>query len=268
MNLLSQTLTLLEEQGTRPVKKLGQNFLIDPRVIRREVEEVELGGEDVVLEVGPGVGNLTAELLERASRVVVVEKSPDMLEVLRRRFRGRENLEIVEGDFLELEPPHFNKVVANIPYGISSPFVFKLFDYDFELAVVIFQHEFARRLMAGPGTRDYSRISAAFSLLAEGKIISRVPPQAFYPQPEVDSAITRFHPKKHLGVEKDNYLELLHLIFPYRRKILKKALKLGMERTGKELRVHGIPQELLHKRVMHLSPEEIARVVNIAYVRE
>lgn len=269
MSLLTITRALLERHAIKPDRRLGQNFLVSQKVIEREVEEAELKKNDTVLEVGPGIGNLTAELLKRGGRVVAVEKSGALAGVLEERFSGEERLEIICGDFLTTELSPFNKVVANIPYDISSPFIFKLLSYEFELAVVIFQYEFARRLFADPGSGDYSRISAAFSFLASGKIVAKVGQKSFYPPPRVLSAIVKFRPREEPPpVSRESYMETLRLVFPYRRKTLKKALRLGAERTGRELDASPLPRELLRKRVMHLSPREIARVVKILYERE
>jgi len=264
VSFLSETRAILRKYNLRPDKKLGQNFLVSQKVIEQEVREAQLTSQDTVLEVGPGIGTLTQELLKKAGRVVAVEKSGAMVDILRERFGQEEKLELIHGDFTEVELPPFGKVVSNIPYSISSTFIFKILSHGFERAVVIFQYEFAKRLFAKPGTSDYSRISAAFSFLARGRIISRVPPSAFYPPPKVYSAIVEILPKgEPLPVNKESYLQLLNLIFPYRRKKLKKALKLGAEREGVEVNLESLLEKFLEKRVFQLSPEEIAEVVRI-----
>ncbi len=257
MSFLSETREILRRYSLKPEKKMGQNFLVNERIIEMEAREAQLNSRDVVLEVGPGIGTLTQELLKKAGRVVAVEKSGAMVDILRDRFGDDEKLHLIHGDFTKVELPHFDKVISNIPYSISSSFIFKILSLDFEKAVVILQYEFARRLFAKPGTGDYSRISAAFSFLATGKIISKVSPSAFYPPPRVYSAVVEIYPKEK-PLNKDNYLRILNLIFPYRRKRLKKALKLGAEREGIEINLDNIPDASAEKRVFQLTPEEIA----------
>ncbi len=261
MNLLRETKEILNFYGIRLSKKLGQHFLIDEHIIKREVELAQLSQKDVVLEVGAGIGNLTRELLKHC-RVIAVEKSPVMVEILSRRF-PTPRLEVIEGDFLQVEVHGFTKVVSNIPYSISSEFIFKILRHPFEKAVFTLQREFGRRLVAKAGTREYSRISAAVQLLADVKISMQVPRSAFFPMPKVNSVVVELKPKK-VDVNVERYLDLLRLIFPYRRRVLEKALRFGMKRSNLEVDLKNLPERLLEKRVFQLSPEELAEVAEIA----
>lgn len=261
MNLLRETKEILNFYGIRLSKRLGQHFLIDEHIIKREVELAQLSEKDTVLEVGPGIGNLTRELLKHSS-VIAVEKSPVMVEILSRRF-PTSKLKVIEGDFLDVDVQGFTKVVSNIPYSISSEFIFKILRHPFEKAVFTVQKEFGRRLVAKAGTREYSRISAAIQLLADVKIPMQVPRSAFFPMPKVNSVVVELKPKK-VEVNVERYLNLLRLIFPYRRRVLEKALRFGMKRAKMEIKLKNLPVRLLEKRVFQLSPDELAEVAELA----
>jgi len=258
VNLLRETKEILNFYGIRLSKRLGQHFLIDEHIIKREVELAQLSEKDVVLEVGAGIGNLTGELLKHCS-VIAVEKSPVMVEILSRRF-PIQRLRLIEGDFLEVEVHGFTKVVSNIPYSISSEFIFKILRHPFEKAVFTVQREFGRRLVAKAGTREYSRISAAVQLLADVKIAMQIPRGAFLPKPRVDSVAVVMEPKQ-VDIDVERYLNLLRLVFPYRRRTLEKALRFGMHRQSIKLDVSEIPQNLRKKRVFQITPREFVTLM-------
>lgn len=126
MSLLDETKAILRRHGLRPKRYESQNFLIDAEALQRQVGYAGVVRDDVILEVGPGIGNLTKLLLEMSDKVIAVEKDPGMGEVLRKRFHDKVNLEVINGDALKINLPSFDKVVSNIPYSISSPLTFKL----------------------------------------------------------------------------------------------------------------------------------------------
>ncbi|RLG57870.1 MAG: 16S rRNA methyltransferase, partial [Candidatus Hydrothermarchaeota archaeon] len=134
----------------KPKEKLGQVFLIDERVLKREVEYAELSSKDVVLEIGSGFGSLTKFLVEKAKKVYAIERDSTLIEVLKSYVIAK-NLEIIQRDALRITFPEFNKCVSNLPYVISSPITFKLLKHDFEKAILTYQKEFAERLIAKPG---------------------------------------------------------------------------------------------------------------------
>ncbi|MFH0961861.1 MAG: 16S rRNA (adenine(1518)-N(6)/adenine(1519)-N(6))-dimethyltransferase RsmA [archaeon] len=231
----------------RPKKWLGQNFLTDRKTLEFEVSAAGVCGKDTVLEIGPGDGRLTRLLAERAKRVVAVEKDLEMAKFL----EGLpENVELVFGDFTKLQPlPEFNKVVANIPYNLSSKIAFILLEgHGFEVAVLTFQKEFAERLVGRPGTKNWGRLSATVSFLANVELLKTVPAGAFYPKPKVDSAVVRIIPKeKPEGWESTK--RAINALFTNPGKTVKNALK---GKTDSE-----IPEEFRGKRVRRLSPGEL-----------
>ncbi|NOZ59332.1 MAG: ribosomal RNA small subunit methyltransferase A [Euryarchaeota archaeon] len=261
MSLLQETKLILRRYGIKPSRKLGQHFLVSERIIEREVEVAELSGGERVLEIGAGIGNLTGYLLEAGCEVVVVERDPLMVRVLRERFPG-EKLRVVCGDATRVELPPFDKVVANLPFSISSPITFRLLRRGFERAVLIYQLEFARRLVAEPGTREYSRVSAACRYYARARLVQRIPRGAFYPPPEVEAALVELVPvEQRPDVDEEFFLRFLAALFPYRRKKLRRALALAASRLfGMEEVPPEVDAELLERRVFQLTPEELARI--------
>jgi len=260
-----ETERLLKKHKITPRHRLGQNFLVSEEVIEEEVRNASISPSDTVLEVGAGVGNLTERLLDVAGRVIVVEKDGALVKVLKERFRGAGNLTILGGDVLKIELPDFDRTVSNIPYQISSPLTLKLLKKGFEKGIIIYQREFARRMVAGPGSRDYSRISVATYYYAEARILDEVPPECFYPEPEVHSAIVELTPRKSppFLVNEEQFFKLVRGLFVHRRKTVKRAfldsrdLIPGAEKV--ESALEGVAPE---KRVFQLSPEEIAGMCN------
>lgn len=155
-------------------KGAGQHFLVDQRVLAGIVEFAELGPGDVVLEIGAGTGNLTRALSKHADKVIAIEKDPNLARQLNYTI-NTDNVEIIHADALKIEFPPFNKVVSNLPYQISSPITFKLFKYKFDFAILMYQHEFAKRIVAKPGTKDYSRLTVTTQYFAQTKLLFKVP---------------------------------------------------------------------------------------------
>ncbi|MEM2419256.1 MAG: 16S rRNA (adenine(1518)-N(6)/adenine(1519)-N(6))-dimethyltransferase RsmA, partial [Candidatus Hadarchaeales archaeon] len=178
-----EVLKLLQRRGIRPSKRAGQHFLVVEDVLRRMVEYAELSPQDTVLEIGAGIGNLTTLLAERAGKVLALEKDRRLLPVLRERLSGYDNVELMNVDFLKAELPPFNKVVSNLPFQISSEATFRLLGMKFELAVLTYQREFARRLVASPGSEDYGRLTVAVGMRAEVELMEEVSPACFFPPP-------------------------------------------------------------------------------------
>lgn len=263
MNLLEETRLILRRYGFKPRRSAGQNFLIDEDALERQVSYADVKKDESVLEVGAGIGNLTRHLLERAGRVIAVEKDPLLMEILRERLGDRENLSLLHGDVLKLRLPGCDKVVSNIPYSISSPLTFKLFRAGFKKAVITYQREFAERMVAKPGSRSYSRLSVATYYYADARILEYLPPRAFYPKPEVSSAMVELIPRKPpFHVPEEFFLRVLRTLFIHRGKTLRNALLHSTllpqgkaERREILTRVDG---DLLGKRVFNLEPREIA----------
>lgn len=257
--------TILESLGKRPSKRLGQHFLIDDRVIERQVALAELTGEDTVLEVGPGIGNLTEVILGTGASVVAVERDPQFCRFLKRRFGDR--IRLIQADAVKAFLPEFDKVVANLPYQISSPITFKLLDIGFERAVVMVQREFAERMVAVPGTRDYGRLSVGVYYRAECEISIKVSRGSFWPQPDVDSCVVTLRPRKPPFEVFDEraFFDVTKAIFSHRRKKIMNALaadpivkSLGPMITSASLQ--ALPNA--QRRAEELTPEEIGALAD------
>ncbi|MGI6558898.1 MAG: 16S rRNA (adenine(1518)-N(6)/adenine(1519)-N(6))-dimethyltransferase RsmA [Limnochordia bacterium] len=267
--VLRNTRSILEKYGLQPKKALGQNFLIDRNIRDKIVDAAAITGEDVVLEIGPGVGTLTEELARRASRVIAVELDGGLVRVLRDRLPP-ERVAVVEGDVLALDLPSLLgegspiKIVANLPYYITSPIIFRLLEWPrWEMMVIMVQGEVAERLVAGPGTKAYGSLSAAVALHARAEILFRVSRRVFYPQPQVDSAVVRLLPRRDLEVDLQGPSLLIRAAFGQRRKTLANALAaapwnpLSKEETEKVLLAAGIDPL---RRGESLRPEDFLRL--------
>jgi 16S rRNA (adenine1518-N6/adenine1519-N6)-dimethyltransferase len=229
----------LKERGIRPKKSLGQHFVHDPNILRKIVDEAALGPEDVVVEIGAGLGSLTDPLARRVKKVYALEIDSSLADLLKDRFSGTDAVEVVWADALQFDfgIPYRKwkrktKVVANLPYEISSPMIFRLLKERvcFSLLVLMLQLEVARRLVAQPGTRDYGPLAVWSRLYADVRIAFQVKPNSFTPPPQVQSAVVKFEilPKPRVEVGEERTLEgVIRSAFTYRRKTLSKALQIG-----------------------------------------
>jgi 16S rRNA (adenine1518-N6/adenine1519-N6)-dimethyltransferase len=258
----------LARLGVRPRKGLGQHFLIDPRVAARHVAHAKVGPSDVVLEIGPGLGVLTRRLAERARRVIAIEADRRFVAYLASRLP---EVEVIEGDALKVEWPPFEVLASNLPYQISSPLTFRLLDRPFDRAVLMYQWEFARRMIAKPGTPDYSRLSVGVFRRASCEIIERVPRNAFHPQPRVDSALVRLEPRPSPFPIADlpTYQAVVDALFEHRRKTVENGLRLkwkafAASKDALDAVLPAVPFRT--RRVEELSPEEIARIADTIHM--
>jgi 16S rRNA (adenine1518-N6/adenine1519-N6)-dimethyltransferase len=210
----------------RASKRLGQNFLVQPAIAEEIVDSIAPGPSDVVLEPGPGHGTLTRLLVNKAGRVVVVEKDPVLVKELTNTFRNRPNLKILEGDILKMGEslPSFNKLVSTPPYYISSKLTLLLTNKTFDMAAMVFQKEFAERLLAKPGTADYGRLTVMARRKLDVEKVRDISRSAFSPRPKVDSTLLRFRPKRVAEIDELLFEEMVRGIFTQRRRLLKGAL--------------------------------------------
>ena len=202
---------VVQKSGFLMNKSRGQHFLENPNVIRAIVEKSAIRPTDIVLEIGPGNGNLTRLLIEAAHKVVAIEIDVRMIAELLKRYPATSSLgqkfTLVQGDAIKTQWPFFDLMVANLPYQISSPVIFKLLCHKpaFRCAVLMVQREFAMRLVAKPGSASYCRLSANVSLLAKCDHIMKVSKNNFRPPPKVESSIVRVEPKN--PMPKINFIE-------------------------------------------------------------
>jgi len=244
--------------------KKDQHFLIDKRILKRIVEYGRVNSSDTVLEIGAGCGNLTGELAEKAGKVIAVEIDAELAAGL----SGWKNVEVIVGDALKIEFPPFDKVISNLPYSISSPVTFKLLNHKFDLGILMYQYEYAKRMVALPGNKDYGRLSIAVQYHADVEIMETVPPGAFSTPPEVRSAIVEVIPRSppYKVKDEDFFMRFITAAFSQRRKklrnaILNNAALLGIEDIKEALK--KLPGELIEKRAEVLSPEELAGLSDI-----
>ncbi|KAK7100157.1 dimethyladenosine transferase-like [Littorina saxatilis] len=190
----------VQKQGINFNTTLGQHILKNPMIITSMVEKSGVLPTDTVLEVGPGTGNMTVKLLEKAKKVIACEVDPRMVAEVQKRVQGSplsSKLHMLIGDVLKTDLPFFNVCVANLPYQISSPFVFKLLLHRpfFRAAILMFQQEFAERLTAKPGDKLYCRLSVNTQLLARVNHLLKVGKNNFRPPPKVESSVVRIEPR-------------------------------------------------------------------------
>ena len=244
---------ILMDRGIRAVRSLGQYFLVDNEVAVRMVEYASVGSEDVVLEIGAGLGSVTEELARKAKRVYAVEKDKELCDILREQYIDKKGkIEVIEADIMKLELPEFDKVVASIPYSLSSPITYKLLLHNFGLAVLLYQKEFAQKMTAEPRSNLYGRVSVIAQALADIEILEIVHRDAFCPSPPVKTAIVRFtEKKKRLVEDKREFFEFVSFAFGHRRKMMRHIFK-----SSDALKD-------LAKRPEELSPKEFARLFSI-----
>jgi 16S rRNA (adenine1518-N6/adenine1519-N6)-dimethyltransferase len=233
----SDVRTSLLRYGVKPKKRAGQSFLTDDSIAARIVDAAGVVSTDSVLEVGGGLGVLTERLADRAGRVYVIEIEPGLVKALHDLLDDRSNVEIIQGDALEIELPAVKKTVSNIPYSISSDITFRLLnELELESAVMMYQQEYAERLFAEPGSGGYSRLTIDVRYLVNVEQIMRVPRRFFYPVPAVDSLVVRMTPRKNgpFAWSREAFYETIHGIYSYPNKQLKRALRIWLQNLGQE----------------------------------
>jgi 16S rRNA (adenine1518-N6/adenine1519-N6)-dimethyltransferase len=240
-------------------RNLGQNILIDNNIALKEVSYANISDKDVMLEIGPGEGILTRLLAKKAKELITIEIDEKIV----RKLKGNlpNNVTLIHKDALDVDfkkLPKFNKIVSNLPFQISSPITFKILEYNLDLAILIYQEEFANRMVAESGNKDYSRLSVGVYYRAKCSVLDKVPRTCFKPQPKVDSRIIKLvKRKKPPFFVRDEifFFELTKNLFNHRRKKIKNILneyyKIGDERLP-----------YLNERVEELSPEQIGELSN------
>ncbi|WP_428939882.1 16S rRNA (adenine(1518)-N(6)/adenine(1519)-N(6))-dimethyltransferase RsmA [Fontivita pretiosa] len=272
----SQIQKYLEQAGTGPRQRFGQNFMIDQNLVRLIAQSAQLTPDDVVIEVGPGTGTLTEELLSRAGRVIAVEIDRDLAKLLLERFGAQPKFKLIEGDVLEgkyalnreleamvraaVHEAKPVKLVANLPYNIASPLIIELLIAGVGMLVFTVQKEVAERLRAGAGEQAYGPLSVIAQLLAEIELLRTLPPQVFWPAPKVDSALVRMIRQDRLGSCAADFSRFVHRVFAYRRKTLRRA----MAQAGYDpmiLQVAGVDPQL---RPENLTPQQFLALFQVA----
>jgi 16S rRNA (adenine1518-N6/adenine1519-N6)-dimethyltransferase len=241
--------------------RFGQHFLIDLSVARREVEYAKLTKEDIVLEIGPGKGVITQLLAQKAKQVVAIEIDQRLVEELKKTLP--KNVTLIPGDILSVDfqmLPQFTKIVSNLPFQISSPITFKLIELPFLRAILIYQKDFAERLVALPGKKEYSHLTVGVSYKAYCRILEDVDRSSFSPVPNVDSSIVEIIPRRKplFSVENEQFFfKLTRQLFNHRRKKIRYIIK----------KFYGDLEQLpyLDQRIGELAPEQIGELSNVLW---
>ncbi|MCQ2500379.1 MAG: 16S rRNA (adenine(1518)-N(6)/adenine(1519)-N(6))-dimethyltransferase RsmA [Lachnospiraceae bacterium] len=234
-----RTIEVLQKYGFKFQKKFGQNFLIDTHVLEKIVSAAEITEDDFVLEIGPGIGTLTQYLAHAAREVVAVEIDRNLIPILEDTLSEWDNVTVIHEDVLKLDLNALAqernngkpiKIVANLPYYITTPIIMGLFEkhVPMESITVMIQKEVALRMEAGPGTKDYGALSLAVQFYSEPYLAANVPPNCFMPRPQVGSAVIRLNclKEKRVTVQDEGLLfALIRASFNQRRKTLLNGLK-------------------------------------------
>ena len=228
MNILEETRYIMNKYNVHPSKRLGQNFLFDEQSLNTIASEVTK--EDTVIEIGPGLGTLTAILAEKANKVIAVELDSKMVDILEDRFKLYNNVEIIQDDILHVDIDKIApkaKIVANLPYYITTSIITKLLNTNIKDITILIQKEVAERICAEPGTKKAGAITYFVKYYADSKVIANVPKEYFIPSPEVESAIVKItkRDKKAFKIENEKmFFDIIRTNFTQRRKTILNSL--------------------------------------------
>lgn len=273
MDLREETIAILNKYGLRANKKLGQNFLINESIIYDIVKKANVTKEDVVIEIGPGLGSLTKELINNAKKVIAIELDPNMIDILKSRFGIFDNFEVIYGDVLKIDLEELIKgydsvkVVANLPYYITTPIIMKLLEDKLKIKsiTVMVQKEVGERICATHKDKEYGAITVSVQYYSEPQIIIDVPKENFLPAPEVDSCVIRLDMREKPSVSlKDEklFFRLVKGAFTQRRKTINNSLTCSgksKEEIMAALNKLGIDSKL---RAENLSIQQYADIAN------
>ncbi len=242
-----KTAELVKKYNFKFSKSLGQNFLVDDSVPRDIVLGAEVDENDLVIEIGPGVGTLTAQLLNKAKKVVAIELDSDLIPILTEEMGSNPKFTLIHNDALKVD---FNeiigeeksvKLVANLPYYVTTPIIVKLLkeNYNFKSLTIMIQKEVAERMNAEPGNKDYGALSLLVQYYCNTSIVRKVPPQCFIPRPKVDSIVIRLDRLQEPKVKVENeklFFDIIRSSFNMRRKTLWNGVKnVGLSKESLEL---------------------------------
>ena len=271
------TIEVLQKYGFVFQKRFGQNFLIDTHVLDRIIEASEITKDDFVLEIGPGIGTMTQYLAEAAREVTAVEIDDALIPILKDTLKEWDNVTVLHGDILKTDIRKIAdeknqgrpiKVVANLPYYITTPIIMGLFEshVPVDSITVMVQKEVADRMQTGPGSKDYGALSLAVQYYAEPKIVANVPPNCFMPRPKVGSAVIRLTRHQNPPVttlDEKLMFRLIRASFNQRRKTLSNSLKNSQELPYSKEEVEAVITECglpLNIRGEALTLEQFARL--------
>jgi 16S rRNA (adenine1518-N6/adenine1519-N6)-dimethyltransferase len=271
-SLAKETKEILKKHNTYLNKRLGQNYLIDNNKKDQIINFANLNKNDTVLEIGSGIGTLTLDIAFKSRKVIAIEKDSKISKILAERLEnsGIDNVEIINEDALDIDFPYFNKIVSNLPYQISSPITFKFLDYNFDLAILMYQKEFANRMNSKISTKNYSRLSAMLYFKCKIEYLTNVSKESFLPKPKIDSTVIKLSPKTSDSLTIEEYKTygiFTKALFQHKNKKSRNAIidsrhvfgyndKKEIKNTLNEIDSPKI-NDLLSKKVVNSSPEEI-----------
>ena len=280
LGIPQNTIEILQKYNFRFQKKFGQSFLIDTHVLERIISEAGITKDDFVLEIGPGIGTMTQYLCENAREVMAVEIDDNLIPILADTLSAYDNVTVVNEDILKLDIAKVSKehnggrpikVVANLPYYITTPIIMGLFEshVPLESITVMVQKEVADRMQSGPGTKDYGALSLAVQFYSKAEIVANVPANCFMPRPNVGSAVIRLtcHEERPVDVKDENFMfKIIRASFNQRRKTLQNGLNnasnlnVNKEQVVAALEKMGLPATV---RGEALSLEQFAALSNL-----
>lgn len=279
LGIPSNTIEILKKYNFNFQKRFGQNFLIDTHILEKIVDEAGIDEDDCVLEIGPGIGTMTQYLCERAGRVIAVEIDKALIPILNDTLSSYSNVEIINEDILKVDITNlcnkYNngrpiKVVANLPYYITTPIIMGLFESGcpLESITIMVQKEVADRMKCGPGSKDYGALSLAVQFYSSPEIVAYVSPESFIPKPGVGSAVIRLtrYEKPPVEVDDEKYMfALIRAAFNMRRKTMVNSLMSGSLGLTREEILSAIDKLNLSPQVRGeaLTLEEFAALSNI-----
>ena len=265
---------VLSNHGFTFSKSLGQNFLIDGNIVRKIVAEANITSEDYVLEIGPGMGTLTEELALNAKKVVAVEIDRSLLPILDETIGKYENVEIISADILKIDVDELIKdklnggpvkIVANLPYYVTTPIIGKLIESgaNIDSIIVMVQKEVAERMASGPGSKIYGSLSVFVNFYTIPEIVVKVPKTVFMPQPKIDSAVIKLQMKSQLpDVDKEQFFKVVKAAFSKRRKTIFNALSTyGFDLDRESFKEYLLKADIkLEERAENLSLEDFIKI--------
>ena len=279
LGIPSNTIEVLQKYNFNFQKKFGQNFLIDTHVLEKIIDASEITKDDCVLEIGPGIGTMTQYLAESAREVIAVEIDKALLPILGDTLKEYDNVTIINDDILKVDINRIVeeknngqpiKVVANLPYYITTPIIMGLFESHVPLKsiTIMVQKEVADRMQVGPGTKDYGALSLAVQYYAKPEIVANVPPNCFIPRPNVGSAVIRLtrYEEPPVTVEDERFMfNLIRASFNQRRKTLVNGLQNGGLGLAKEAILSALEEMNLPATIRGeaLTLEQFALLSNI-----
>ncbi len=231
----SETRAILKKHNIHLTKRLGQHFLTDGNILKREIDAAVLSPHDTVIEIGPGIGTLTEALVEQAGQVIAIEFDPRFLPILKETLGEASSLMVVEADAMRVDLASFgaNKLVANLPYNIGSAVITKVLEEvpGLKRLVVMVQKEVAARLVSGPGSKDYGVLAITVAAYATARSIAEVKRTSFLPAPDVDSSLVVLDrlEKPRFGEDTPGFIDFVKELFVSRRKTVRAALTVGRQ---------------------------------------